>query len=88
MQRSEEGRMSFLQPANELTPTQNFEPTFHDMGQFYWGNRTAWLSNAPIHSGGLGLTVPSWRFIDIDTPDDWRRAEILSMTLEQLRVKP
>jgi CMP-N-acetylneuraminic acid synthetase len=28
-----------------------------------------------MHTDGLGMTIPSWRVVDIDSMDDWKRAE-------------
>jgi pseudaminic acid cytidylyltransferase len=75
LRRDETGRMSPLYPAYELTRTQDLEPAYHDAGQFYWGTRRAWLTNERIHSAGVGFPIPNWRVVDIDTPDDWVRAE-------------
>lgn len=77
LKRDENGRMSPFYPEHELTRTQDLEPAYHDAGQFYWGTRNAWLSNPNIHRGGVGFTIPAWRVMDIDTPDDWQRAETI-----------
>lgn len=60
-----------------LTRTQDLEPAFYDVGQFYWGQAQSWLAGKIVHQHGMGLEVPSWRVIDIDTPDDWHRAELI-----------
>lgn len=57
--------------------TQDLESTYHDAGQFYWGRASAWLAEKRMHTAGIGMVVPSWRFVDIDNEDDWRRAEML-----------
>jgi pseudaminic acid cytidylyltransferase len=75
------GRMAPFYPEFELTRTQDLEPAYHDAGQFYWGSRQAWLSNPRVHSSGVGLVIPNWRVVDIDTPDDWRRAEIFHQAM-------
>lgn len=77
LRRTSGGRMSPFHPEFELTRTQDLEPAYHDAGQFYWGSRDAWLSNPRIHSNAAGLVIPNWRVVDIDTPEDWDRAEIL-----------
>jgi pseudaminic acid cytidylyltransferase len=69
------GKVQPLYPAFELTRTQDLEPAYYDAGQFYWGKADAWLSNCNIYSNGLGYTIPNWRVVDIDTLDDWLRAE-------------
>lgn len=77
LRRLPNGQIQPLYPENELTRTQDLEPAFHDAGQFYWGKPEAWLTNNKIHRSGVGLPIPNWRVVDIDTPDDWERAEIL-----------
>ena len=73
-------------PDNELSRTQDLPVAFHDAGQFYWGSSTAWKTNTHIHSNAVGYVVPSWRTIDIDTPDDWTRAEILAKSRADLNI--
>lgn len=82
MLRSAEGQMTFLHPECELTRTQDLPVTYHDTGQFYWGKGTAWSSMKRMHSEGAGLVVPNWRMVDIDTPEDWARAELISRILK------
>ena len=75
LKQDKNGRMSPFFPQNEMMRTQDLEVAYHDAGQFYWGSKQAWLSNTRIHSGGMGYPIPSWRVVDIDTVDDWNRAE-------------
>jgi pseudaminic acid cytidylyltransferase len=77
LRRSPEGQMQPFYPEHELTRTQDLEPAYHDAGQFYWGKPDAWFTNNRIYSSAAGLLIPHWRVVDIDTPDDWARAEIL-----------
>ncbi len=78
-----DGRVSPLYGSNENARTQDLERAFYDAGQFYWGNPSAWLSGKPIHSHGYGIEIPAWRVVDIDTPDDWLRAELMYKVLSQ-----
>jgi pseudaminic acid cytidylyltransferase len=75
------GCMVPLSPEHELVRTQDLETAFHDAGQFYWGRRSAWDCNPRILNGGVGLVIPSWRVVDIDTPEDWVRAESIFRSL-------
>ncbi len=81
LKRDASGRTSPFHPEHELTRTQDLEPAYHDAGQFYWGSRDAWLNVPRIHASGAGLVIDSWRVVDIDTPDDWQRAEALARAL-------
>ncbi|MAB78276.1 MAG: pseudaminic acid cytidylyltransferase [Planctomycetes bacterium] len=75
LRRLDTGRMAPMYPEYELTRTQDLEPTYFDAGQFYWGTRQAWLTNDKVHSSGVGHCIPGSRVVDIDTPEDWVRAE-------------
>ena len=77
------GKTSFVFPENEMKRTQDLETTYHDVGQFYWGEADAWLAGKRMHTAGIGMVVPSWRFVDIDTEDDWHRAELISRALDE-----
>ena len=85
MRRLGSGRMQFLEPEHELTRTQDLERTYHDAGQFYWGLAEAWLAGKRMHSAGVGYPVPHWRIVDIDTEDDWNRAELIFRALHGTR---
>ncbi len=78
MKKDCDGVMQPFYPEFELVRSQDLEPGYYDAGQFYWGNRKAWLSNPRIHSNGAGYVIPSCRVVDIDTPGDWGRAELLA----------
>lgn len=81
MRRRPSGAMEFLNPEHELTRTQDLEATYHDAGQFYWGTSTAWLSHQRMHTAGIGFPIPGWRVVDIDSHEDWRRAELIHAAL-------
>lgn len=81
MRRLPDGAMQFYAPQFELTRTQDLEKSYHDAGQFYWGKSTAWLAKKKMHTAGLGMPIPNWRVVDIDTDDDWMRAELLFKAL-------
>jgi pseudaminic acid cytidylyltransferase len=75
MRRLASGQMQFIDPSAEMTRTQDLETCYHDAGQFYWGTAAAWLAQRRMHVDGIGMPIPNWRVVDIDTAEDWRRAE-------------
>lgn len=86
LRRLPDGRMQPFYPEYELTRSQDLEPAYHDVGQFYWGRSDAWLTNNRIHGSGVGLPIPNWRVVDIDTPADWERAELLYKAFNETRT--
>ena len=77
MRRLPTGQMQLFQPEHELTRTQDLAKSYHDTGQFYWGKAIAWKAQMKMHTAGVGMVVPSWRVVDIDSEEDWTRAELL-----------
>ena len=58
--------------------SQDLEEAFHDAGQFYWGRTDDYLSNKKIFSQhSLPVVLPRHLVQDIDTPEDWLRAELM-----------
>lgn len=57
--------------------TQDLKNFYYDAGQFYWGSVDLWNDKDSIHKFSKGLVIPSWRVVDIDTIDDWNRAELM-----------
>jgi CMP-N-acetylneuraminic acid synthetase len=71
------GRLAPFFPEFEMSRTQDLERAYHDAGQFYWGKKQAWLTNPNIHKSGVGFPVPWFKILDIDTSEDWQKAEDL-----------
>jgi N-acylneuraminate cytidylyltransferase len=65
------------------TRSQDLEEAWHDCGQFYWGTADAWRSgNSPYEMRACPLPIPRWRVQDIDTEEDWLRAEAMFSVLK------
>lgn len=63
---------------NMQTRSQDLEECYHDAGQFYWGRRDAWLDGLGIFSEHSSpFILPRHLVQDIDTPEDWERAELM-----------
>lgn len=71
-----DGHLEMIHPEHRDTRTQDLEPSFYDVGQFYWVQVERFLDD-PVLWGNdsLPVYIPPWRAHDIDTPDDWMRAE-------------
>ena len=76
--------LKMLIPENFDRRSQDLTPTFHDAGQFYWGSPEAWVEDRPIFSErSTIIKLPAYGAADIDTEDDWKRAELLYKILRQ-----
>ena len=79
-----DGGLEMFFPEHFSKRSQDLPETLHDAGQFYWGQTEAWLSDKPLFGPRSGpLIIPRWRVQDIDTPDDWVRAEALFQALNK-----
>lgn len=77
-----DGRIEMMQPQNVHVRSQDLEPAFHDAGQFYWGRTQAWRDREKILGPqSMPLVLPSHRVQDIDTEEDWIRAQWLSTAM-------
>lgn len=86
LRRDSAGRVRPLDDAYENTRTQDLEPAFFDAGQFYWGKAQAWLARKSVHANGFARVTDWLSCVDIDTPEDWMRAEILFRALHSERT--
>lgn len=77
------GEVKMIDPSNMMTRSQNLEEAWHDAGQFYWGKAETWLSGRGLFEPGAhGLVLPRHRVQDIDTEEDWQRAEWMMTALQ------
>ena len=61
--------------------SQDLEEFYHDAGQFYWAEASTWMKNINIFENGRPLILPRYRVQDIDTEEDWKRAELMHKIL-------
>ena len=77
-----EGGAQMFFPEHALTRSQDLPVALHDAGQFYWGRTSAWLQEKCDYDRySKPLVIPRWRVQDIDTQDDWERAEMFASIL-------
>jgi len=70
------GRVEMFNPEHFNTRSQDLEESYHDAGQFYWGRAQAWKEGRVIFApGSAPVLLPRHRVQDIDTPEDWERAQ-------------
>tara|TARA_B110001454_G_C12662267_1_gene410014 strand:- start:224 stop:913 length:690 start_codon:yes stop_codon:yes gene_type:complete len=73
---SKKGKIEMMLKKNFFKRTQDLKKIFCDAGQFYWGTKDAWLKKKTIYSKKSKIvSIPKWRYHDIDTAEDWKKAE-------------
>jgi pseudaminic acid cytidylyltransferase len=62
--------------------SQDLEEVHHDAGQFYWGRAEAFCAGLPMFANhSVAIVLPRYRVQDIDTLEDWERAELMHAAL-------
>jgi N-acylneuraminate cytidylyltransferase len=75
-------------PENIEKRSQDLEESYHDAGQFYWGKVVGFLEKKTIFAKhSFPIVLPRSIVQDIDTEEDWSRAELMFMTNKSLRIK-
>lgn len=78
-----QGALTAMYPEFRNTRSQDLPEAFQDAGQFYWGRSEAWLRGEVLYSpASLPVMLPRHLVQDIDTPQDWKRAEYLYAALK------
>jgi N-acylneuraminate cytidylyltransferase len=78
-----QGALTALYPEFRNTRSQDLPEAFQDAGQFYWGRSEAWLRGEVLYSpASLPVILPRHLVQDIDTLEDWKRAEYLYAALK------
>lgn len=81
-----EGCIDPLWSENIMLRSQDLEEVYHDAGQFYWGRTEAFCNEVPLFSlASVPVILPRHRVQDIDTPEDWVRAELMHAAIEKLQ---
>lgn len=77
-------RVEMFSPENFAIRSQDLEVAYHDAGQFYWGTTSAWLEEKVIFAPhSTAFLLPHHLVQDIDTPEDWIRAELAYKVLHE-----
>ncbi len=64
--------------------TQDLKVLYHDTGQFYWGSKKSWKNEKMIFGKkSKAFLISNHRVTEIDTLNDWKRAEKLFKTLKK-----
>jgi len=81
----ENKRCEMFTPEHYMTRSQDLEEAYQDAGQFYWANREREKkSNEKVLFSKISIPIilPRHLVQDIDTLEDWKRAEIMYQVLK------
>lgn len=82
-------QIAMMWPEHANTRSQDLEEAWHDAGQFYVGRREAWLNCEHFFTARAAIIqVPRYRVQDVDTLEDWTRAERMFQALAVAPASP
>ena len=73
-----DGGLKMVFPEHYNSRSQDLPEIYHDAGLFYWAKPEIWKKK-PVRFSEKNtiIKIPNYRIQDIDTLDDWKRAEII-----------
>jgi pseudaminic acid cytidylyltransferase len=81
---SQTKKVSFVEQKYSKTRTQDLESFYHDAGQMYWGRSKAWMENVALFGDSTaGYALKFNSVVDLDSEEDWKKAEELLMLRKQ-----
>jgi pseudaminic acid cytidylyltransferase len=81
------GRCEMFWKENFYKRSQDLEEAYQDAGQFYWINLKNTSDDIPFGKDSIPVVLPRHLVCDIDTLEDWIRAEFMYMSLYQAEQK-
>ena len=85
----QDNKVNMFYPENFNIRSQDLEEAYHDAGQFYWGKAQAFKDELPLFSEiATPYILPRYLVQDIDTLEDWIRAEVMYEVLQNTNVLP
>jgi pseudaminic acid cytidylyltransferase len=80
---TEEGRCEMFFPEHFSSRSQDLEEAYQDAGQFYWENLHNRSDDIPFGRDSIPIILPRYLVQDIDTPEDWERAEMMYEVIQR-----
>ena len=73
-----DGGLKMIFPEHYSSRSQDLPEVYHDAGLFYWAKPETWKKKPEGYSDKNSIVkIPNYRIQDIDTLEDWKRAEII-----------
>lgn len=76
-----EGRCEMFTPEHFSSRSQDLEEAYQDAGQFYWEKVGVEMNDIAFGSESIPIVLPRHLVQDIDTMEDWKRAELMYQVL-------
>ena len=80
---NDKGRCEMFTPEHYMTRSQDLEEAYQDAGQFYWVKTDQTSHQVMFGKDSISIILPRHLVQDIDTLEDWYRAEIMYKVLQK-----
>jgi len=80
---NDEGRCEMFTPEYYMTRSQDLEEAYQDAGQFYWTKVDQTSNEIMFGKDSIPIILPRYLVQDIDTLEDWQRAEIMYKVIQE-----
>ena len=77
------GRCEMFTPEYYTTRSQDLEEAYQDAGQFYWSKLNKESDKIMFGSDSIPIMLPRYLVQDIDTLEDWKRAEYMYEAIQR-----
>ena len=81
-----DGRCEMFTPEYYMTRSQDLEEAYQDAGQFYWKRLYIESNEIMFEKDSIPIILPRHLVQDIDTLEDWKRAEIMYEVIQRLEI--
>lgn len=78
-------RCEMFWPENFSKRSQDLEEAYQDAGQFYWTNLNINSDEITFAKDSIPIILPRYLVQDIDTLEDWQRAEIMYEVINKMK---
>ena len=82
---NDNGRCEMFTPEHYMTRSQDLEEAYQDAGQFYWKRLDRDSKEIMFGEDSIPIILPRHLVQDIDTLEDWKRAEVMYKVLQEVR---
>jgi len=84
-----EGRLRMCRPEHQFTRSQDLPPAFYEAAHFTWGNVERFRAAQAIYGpNAVAVPIHSRLVCDIDTQEDWERAELMHRCVTAQEATP
>jgi len=79
------GRCEMFMPEHSKTRSQDLEEAYQDAGQFYWKDLEKKSNEIMFGKESIPIIIPRYLVQDIDTLEDWQRAEVMYEVIQKMK---